>query len=269
MRPSFDSEDMDSSAIAPPAPSLAEPEDDARIVQAPARAPHWGMKIGGLISAAVVLTGAYVVFKVGAHSHSGAPPLILASTAPTKVPPPSEATVRTPNESGALLTRDSAQPTPTPPKLVDTPEAPVDLSARPEPSASIPPPSSESADALAPTASESAASAPPSPEESAATPAPTASAVAAVPAPAASVAAPADGSPVALSSDTPIVTAIGPKETPVSPVGDDPSRVKTISVRPDGTLISSGYEAAAPAAEGAAGSAGAGAETDGRGGRSR
>jgi hypothetical protein len=79
-----------------------------------------------------------------------------------------------------------------------------------------------------------------------------------VPAPAASPAAPAatptqqaDGSPVAPSVDTPIVTATAPTETPVSPVGDDPSRVKTISVRPDGTLISSGYEAAAPAAEAA------------------
>ena len=54
----------------------------------------------------------------------------------------------------------------------------------------------------------------------------------------------ADASPVAPSSDTPIVASTGAAEAPVSPVGDDPSRVKTISVRPDGTLISSGYEAA-------------------------
>ena len=88
------------------------------------------MRIGGLVAAAAIMAGAVVVFKVGGHVRSGAPPLILANTAPTKVAPPSDATVRTANESGALLTRDTAQPTATPPKLVDTPEAPVDLAAR-------------------------------------------------------------------------------------------------------------------------------------------
>ena len=94
------------------------------------RARNWGLKVGGLLAAAAVMAGAVVVFKVGGHSHAGPPPLILASTAPTKVAPPSDDTVRTANESGSLLTHDTAQATPTPPKLVDTPEAPVDLSAR-------------------------------------------------------------------------------------------------------------------------------------------
>ena len=186
----------------------------------PVRASHWGVKIGGLLVAAAVLTGAVVVFKVGGHARSGQPPLILASTAPTKVPPPSDATVRTANENGALLTHDTAQPTPTPPKLVDTPEAPVDLSARPQVSAAPSVIASPSPSAIA-------------------SPAPSASV-----APSPVARATGDQSPVALSSDTPIVASTGAAETPVSPVGEDPSRVKTISVRPDGTLISSGYESA-------------------------
>lgn len=219
LRPSFDAEDQDSSAIEPPAPSLAEDEAAPPAfvgAEEPARASHWGVKIGGLLVAAAVLTGAVVVFKVGGHAHLGQAPLILASTAPTKVPPPSDATVRTANENGALLTHDTAQPTPTSPKLVDTPEAPVDLSARPQ------------------------ASVAPAPSASAAAPSPTASVLAA--SPVASATAQSKSSPVAPSSDTPIVASTGAAETPVSPVGDDPSRVKTISVRPDGTLISSGYE---------------------------
>jgi len=214
LRPSFQAEDLDSFAFDPPTPSEPEPVaavgPTPRAAEEPARARNWGLKVGGLVAAGVLMIGAVVVFKVGGAGHSGAPPLILASTAPTKVAPPNQETIRTANESGSLLTRDTAQPTPTPPKLVDPPEAPVDLSARPQPSAS--------------------------PAESAATPATSA------PPPAAS--ASADASPVAPSTETPIVAAAAPKATPVSPVGADPSRVKTISVRPDGTLIASGYESA-------------------------
>jgi hypothetical protein len=215
LRPSFDGEDIDSSAFEPPAPSLETAAPVLETSPATARAQsarsrNWGLKVGGLIAAAVVMAGAVVVFKVGGHAHSGAPVLVLAPTTPTKVAPPNDVTIRTANESGALLNRDTAQPTPTPPKLVNPPEAPVDLSARPE-----------------------------------ASPSPTASA--ASPSPAASATATADASPVAPSTDTPIVATPAAEATPVSPVSADPSRVKTISVRPDGTLISSGYEAAAPA----------------------
>src|SRR6185437_14002853 len=236
LRPSFDAEDLDSSAFEPPAPSLAAAQPAGEGSPAFARAEsarsrNWGLKVGGLIAAAVVMAGAVVVFKVGSHARRGAPPLILALTTPTKVAPPNDITIRTANESGALLTRDSAQPTPAPPKLVDPPEAPVDLAARPEASA-------------LPMASAAA----PSPAASAAAPSPTASAVA--PAPTASATAAADPSPVAPSIDTPIVATSGPAAPP--PVSADPSRVKTISVRPDGTLISSGYEAAATTAQAAA-----------------
>jgi hypothetical protein len=224
LRPSFDAEDLDSSAFEPPAPSLetAGPAVEASPAAARARGArsrNWGLKVGGLVAAAAIMAGAVVVFKVGGHAHSGAPVLVLAPTTPTKVAPPNDVTIRTANESGALLNRDTAQPTPTPPKLVDPPEAPVDLSARPEAS--------------------------PSPTASLASPTPAASAAA--PSPTASATATADASPVAPSADTPIVATPSAVATPTSPVSADPSRVKTISVRPDGTLISSGYEAAAPA----------------------
>ena len=205
LRPSFDAEDLDSSALAPPEPAMSAPAETFRVETAapPARRTrNWGLKVGGLIAAAALMAGTVIVFKVGGRSIAGAPPLILASTAPTKVPPPSEATIRTANESGNLLTHDTAQPTPTPPKLVNAPEAPVDLSARPLPSGATP---------IAPAATETAS-------------------------------ASADASPVAPSSDTPVVAATAASPPPASPAGADPSRVKTISVRPDGTLISSGYE---------------------------
>ncbi len=201
LRPSFDEVD-DADAFAPPPPSREEVVEP--LVEAPSarsakpRGRHWGLKVGGLVAASVVMIGAVAVFKVGRSSHSGAPPLILAATAPTKVAPPSEETVRTANETGNLLTRDTAQPTATPPKLVAPPEAPVDLAARPQPTASP--------------------------------------------------AATSDASPVAPASETPIVASPVARATPAAPVGGDPSRVKTISVRPDGTLISSGFEANAPAA---------------------
>lgn len=217
LRPSFDAVHVDSLAFEPLAPALADTEAAVELAPEPIaprspRGPGWGLKVGGLIAAAAVMVGAVVVFKVGGQTHSGPPPLILASTTPTKVAPPSEATVRTANETGALLTRDSAQPTPTPPKLVNPPEAPLDLAARPGPS---------------PTALPSAP-------------------VAATTTPAASPGATAESeaSPVAPSSSTPIVATTAPSAIPLSPVGVDPSRVKTISVRPDGTIISQGYESA-------------------------
>ena len=210
LRPALDAEDLDAIAFEPPAPPLAgEPVAPyagvvasavAAALEAPARPLGWKLKVGGLIAAAAMMAGAVVVFKVGGHTTAGAPPLIMASTAPTKVAPPSQETVRTANETGSLLAHDTAQATPTPPKLVDTPEAPVDLSAR------VQTPSAEAT----------------------------------------------ENSPVAPSSDTPIVATATPSATPLSPVSADPNRVKTISVRPDGTLIASSYESPGQAAAAAA-----------------
>jgi len=198
LRPALDAEDFEALAFEPRSPAaspeIAAPAAPPFEASPAARSPrprNWGLKVGGLLAAAAVMAGAVVVFKVGGHSRSGAPPLILASTAPTKVAPPSDDTVRTDNESGSLLTHDTAQAKATPPKLVDTPEAPVDLSAR----------------------------SPATPNA-------------------------ADASPVAPANDTQIVATATPAATSMPPVGADPSRVKTISVRPDGTLISSSYQSA-------------------------
>jgi hypothetical protein len=206
LRPALDPEDLEALMFEPQVAAASgeavAPRPGAPQAAETPRPRNWGLKVGGLLAAAAVMAGAVVVFKVGGHSHSGAPPLILASTAPTKVAPPSDDTVRTDNESGSLLTHDTAQAKATPPKLVDTPEAPVDLSARPTNSQAAPNPS--------------------------------------------------DASPVAPANDTQIVATTTPAASPMSPVGSDPNRVKTISVRPDGTLISSSYQssdaASAPAA---------------------
>ncbi len=138
LRPALDAEDFEAFMFEPQTPAASVEAAAASCSAAggalAAKTPrprNWGLKVGGLLAAAAVMAGAVVVFKVGGHSRSGAPPLILASTAPTKVAPPSDDTVRTDNESGSLLTHDTAQAKGTPPKLVDTPEAPVDLSARP------------------------------------------------------------------------------------------------------------------------------------------
>ena len=206
LRPALDAEDLEAFMFEPRSPA-ASVENAAPAAPPPPlaastpRPRNWGLKVGGLLAAAAVMAGAVVVFKVGGHSRSGAPPLILASTAPTKVAPPSDDTVRTDNESGSLLTHDTAQAKPTAPKLVDTPEAPVDLTARP-------------------TNSQAAPNA-------------------------------GDASPVAPANDTQIVATTTPAASPMSPVGADTNCVKTISVRPDGTLISSSYQstdaASAPA----------------------
>jgi hypothetical protein len=206
LRPALDPEDLEALMFEPQAAAASgetvAPRPGAARVAGTPRPRNWGLKVGGLLAAAAVMAGAVVVFKVGGHSHSGAPPLILASTAPTKVAPPSDDTVRTDNESGSLLTHDTAQAKATAPKLVDTPEAPVDLSARPTNSQAAP--------------------------------------------------TTGDASPVAPANDTQIVATTTPAASPMSPVGSDPNRVKTISVRPDGTLISSSYQstdaASAPAA---------------------
>lgn len=85
-------------------------------------------KVAGLAAAAIVMSGIVVVLKFGDHTSAGPPPLILASTEPTGAPPPTSQSVHTGNDAGALLHHDTTQPTEPKPKLVDTPETPVDLS---------------------------------------------------------------------------------------------------------------------------------------------
>ncbi len=153
----------------------------------------WYLKTGGLAAIGVALLGGAAALKVGVvPSLHKSPPFIAAAEGPTKVQPPSDATVQSGGDSAALMMKDSA--TPAPVKIVSSEEQPVDLSAQ--------------------------------------TPSPTPVAVASAPSP-----SPAAASPVAPAADTPIVPPAESSAT-VAPLFPEAKPVKTVSVRPDGTVIS-------------------------------
>ncbi len=212
--PGFDAtsfEAAENEGVQSQAPFIARVErpSDGEAEQAaasPPRSRNWRLKIGGLVAAAALMAGTAVVFKVGMHGGSKTPPMILAAITPTKVAPPSDAATQTTNDSGALLQKDTAQPTSVAAKLLSTAEQPMDLSARPSPQAST----------------------------------------------ASNLVATNDSSPVAPMPTSPIVAPLDSNGPSVSPLAQQGQRVKTISVRPDGTLITSSYETASAESEPAA-----------------
>jgi hypothetical protein len=179
----------------------------------------WYLKVGGLTAMALLMVGGAVAMKVGGvPGMHKAPPLILAADGPNKIAPPNEATVQSAGDTGALLLKDSASPSPV--KLVSTEEQPVDLLAQTP--APAPSPKPLAADG-----------------QSAPSPMPPA----------------ADGQSVpvqlAPAPNTPIVAPTEGLGAPASAPTLFPSarRVKTVSVRPDGTLISSDTAPDTPVAE--------------------
>lgn len=195
---------------APPPPVIAEShdfseEDDAALLagargaDAPKGRPRsWYFRTVGLAAIGVALLGGAAALKIGVvPGLPKRPPFIAAAEGPTKVQPPSEATVQSSSDSAALLMKDSA--TAAPVKVVSTEEQPIDLRTQT-----------------------------PSPAPIADAPA-----LAASPAPAGTTAP----SPVAPAANTPVVP---PAETTatVAPLFPEAKPVKTVSVRPDGTLIS-------------------------------
>src|SRR5579872_3843933 len=283
---------------ATPPPLLRAPVGGSR-GEEPARRKVWPV-------AALVVIG--VAGGAGAWAYRGgvpglvakAPPLIMAAAGPTKVQPPSQATVSSPNDIASLIAKDE-QNRAGPGKIVSSEEQPVDLNERAkvqaaaEARAAAPPPSPptiaaapmvvvaapssapSAAPAAPPPASAAAASnspplsslspQPPAPSASppaaqkpalAATPASAPHAAAAAPAPppapAAAPSAPpqaaarsvalaaAAPSPVAPLDSTPIAPGagtVGPTGAPPAPPTPfpEPKRVKTVSVRPDGSII--------------------------------
>jgi hypothetical protein len=209
------------------------------------------------------------------------PPLIMAAAGPTKVQPPSQETVSSPSDVGSLLTKDH-DPHSTPASVVSSKEQPVDLNERAKAQAAnevhaAAPPSPNpptiaaeplvviAAPASAPAAPQAPSSAaPPAAEpQASAAPAAPAAAIQASPAPstaapqpqsaapatqsAARSIAPLSATPVSPSDAAPVVAAgtIGPFAQPAQPSPfPEPKRVKTVSVRPDGSVIG----AQAPAA---------------------
>jgi hypothetical protein len=177
---------------------------------APARRSRgWGFKVTGMIVVGVALLAGAAALKHGVPGLPKAPPFIAADDAPTKVQPPNEANVQSSGDVAALLMKDSA--TPTPVKVVNTEEQPVDLRTQtqpPTPSASAGPPGAVG-------------------------PAPT---LAVDP-----------GSPVATAPETQIVPPAAASAS-VAPLFPGAKPVKTVSVRPDGTLIAAADASAAAAA---------------------
>jgi hypothetical protein len=199
-----------------------------------------------------------------------APPLIMAAAGPTKVQPPSQETVSSPSDIGSLLTKDHDAHS-TPASVVSSEEQPVDLGERAkaqattEVRATAPPSSNPPTIAAAPLvviaapASTPAAPQPPAPSSSAplaAEPASAAPAASIQASPPPSTAAPApqhaatqsvsrsiapiSASPVSPSDAAPVVASgtIGPVAQPAQPSPfPEPKRVKTVSVRPDGSVI--------------------------------
>jgi hypothetical protein len=209
---------------ADPGPAFAETEADAddaadassslmsaSTEPAPMRGSRgWGFKVTGMIVVGVALLAGAAALKHGVPGLPKAPPFIAADDAPTKVQPPSDANVQTTGDIAALLMKDSA--TPTPVKVVNTEEQPVDLRTQTQPPAPAP----------------SASAGPPS---------------GGVPAPTLAVDA---GSPVATAPETQIVPPVAASAS-VAPLFPIAKPVKTVSVRPDGSLITAA-DASPPAA---------------------
>jgi hypothetical protein len=175
----------------------------------------WAFKVAGMIVVGVVLLGGGVALKRGVPGLAKAPPFITADVAPTKVQPPNEANVQSTGDMAALLMKDSA--TPTPVKVINTEEQPVDLRTQTQPPAPTP-----------------SASASPVNSNTVA------------PAPTLAVDA---GSPVATAPETQIVPPPAASAS-VAPLFPTAKPVKTVSVRPDGTLITTA-DATPPAADAA------------------
>jgi hypothetical protein len=210
LRPSFGENETGSDYAAEPPPA---PQEPAFAEPAPARGSRgWGFKVTGMIVVGVALLAAAAALKHGVPGLPKAPPFIAADDAPTKVQPPNEANVQSNGDIAALLMKDSA--TPTPVKVVNTEEQPVELRTQTQP-----PPS-------AATGAPNAAGASPT--------------LAVDP-----------GSPVATAPDTQIVPPAAASAS-VAPLFPAAKPVKTVSVRPDGTLIAAADAtppAAAPAPE--------------------
>jgi hypothetical protein len=210
------------------APSQARPAP-------PRRSRRVALTMGALVLVgAGGLAAAWVV--KGAPGLPKNPPVIMAADGPTKIQPPTQDTIASPSDSASVLLKDQKGKS-DPIKLVSSEEQPVDLQQQAKPQATF-------AASPAPTVPATPA---PMTDSSIATSASAAPAVSAAPA----IAAPAP----AIASPTRSIaqTSIGPTAAPAAPAPfPEPKRVKTVSVRPDGSVISSGSDTVADAGPAAA-----------------
>ena len=197
-----------------------------------------------VVVGAAGLVGAWVV--KGAPGLPKTPPLIMAANGPTKIQPPTDDTIASPSDSASVLLKDQkgkAEPV----KLVSSEEQPVDLAQQAK---AQPAPVAAPAVVAAPTAPAPAPAAP-SPGSSATTAPLAAASAMPMPAPAVAAAAPAPATPSNALSPTRSVALTSLSATNAAPAAPapfpEPKRVKTVSVRPDGSVISTGSEAVADA----------------------
>ncbi len=197
----------DNSYDPPPAAAYAEPpaepQEDLRSLEP--RQPGKGLVIAGaLLGVAVLGIGAVIglrSFSGPVRTANGEPPIIKAEAGPAKVAPQNPGGVEIPNQNKQILER-TPEPRVADTRIVNREEQPVDVQAiaRSTPRVILPRPEGVPEASPAPTA---AAAAPP-----AATPAAVAAA------------------PVAPTAATPAT----------APALGEPRRVRTVAVRPDGSI---------------------------------
>jgi hypothetical protein len=163
------------------------------------------------------------------------PPLIMAAEGPTKVQPPSQETVASPNDVTSLLAKD--QPAKgAPVNVVSNSEQPVDLAVQSKAQAGADAQSNAPA-AEAPTIAAAPLVVVTQPSTAGVTAPSASAATAGANAASAATAAPSAPSAAAPASPQPSVSASVPAEPPAP--FPQPKRVKTVSVRPDGSVIAS------------------------------
>jgi hypothetical protein len=92
------------------------------------RSRSWALKVSALAVAGVAMLGGVFALKGGVPGIPKDPPFIAAAQGPTKVQPPSDETVTTPNDANGTALKDNGKLASV--KVVNTEEQPVDLSAQ-------------------------------------------------------------------------------------------------------------------------------------------
>jgi cell division protein FtsN len=177
----------------------------------PRRSRRWTFTVSALALAGIAMIGGVFVLKGKAPGFQKEPPFIAAAVGPTKVQPPSDATVSASDDAGGSLLKDETRSSHV--KVVNTEEQPVDLNAQ--------------------TASQPARVNTPASQDQ---PPPDT----AQPSPNPALESPGNpaGSLVRGTVDTPVV--IGSAQSPAPSPFPEPKAVRTISLRPDGTPIPAG-----------------------------
>jgi hypothetical protein len=98
------------------------------LADAAPRGRPWRLRAALLAIAGVAMIGAVVALKGRMPGGPKNPPFIAAAQGPTKVQPPSDQTVASPNDSGASVLKDNSSSANV--KVVNSEEQPVDLNAQ-------------------------------------------------------------------------------------------------------------------------------------------